>query len=239
MAWYFLMTVIVVVGIGLIVYSRDEVLRVPEGPTAKSNWYAALSIDICGKVEPGLPASANTATNPVGIGSVGSGLINARPSLAGAGAAAYEGPKATLGLFAKGYAYSGLRLTNHELRYPGKGRRTWTDGESCTGPVKGKGELVAKIWNSPTAVSSRTSSTPAEIHISNGEMITVAFMPAGTPIPAPPSRAVSDLEDLITGQGLPTTSTVPTSTTTTLPKGSTTTTTSAVTTTTTPGTKKK
>jgi hypothetical protein len=235
------MFVVVVVGIGLIVYSRDEALRVPEGPTATSNWYAALSIDICGKIEPLLPASTNMSS--IGLGTVGYGVLNAHPAYAGAGAPAYEGKKATLGLFATGYAYSGFRLTNDELRFPGKGHRTWSDGDRCTGPAKGKGDLVARVWSTPTAIVSKTVVGPANVHITNGEMITVAFVPRGTTIPGPVATTVTDLEDLLSGKAMTstttsttttTTSTLPTSTSSTTTTSSTSTTT---TTTTTPGKK--
>jgi hypothetical protein len=241
MAWYLLMFVVVVVGIGLIVYSRDEALRVPEGPTATSNWYAALSIDICGKIEPLLPASTNMSS--IGLGTVGYGVLNAHPAYAGAGAPAYEGQKATLGLFATGYAYSGFQLTNDELRFPGKGHRTWSDGDRCTGPAKGKGDLVARVWSTPTAIVSKTVLDPANVHITNGEMITVAFVPRGTTIPGPVATTVTDLEDLLSGKAMTstttsttttTTSTLPTSTSSTTTTSSTSTTT---TTTTTPGKK--
>ncbi len=244
-AWYLLMFVIVVVGVGLIVYSRDEALRVPEGPTATSNWFAALSIDVCGKVEPFLPASTNMAS--IGLGTVGYGVLNAHPAYAGSGAPAYEGKKATLGLFATEYTNigTGFRLTNDELRLPGKGHRTWIDGDRCTGPAKGKGDLVARVWSSPTAIVSKTVTTPADIHITNGEMITVAFVPKGTTIPGPVATTVTDLEDLLSGKAMTSTTTSTTTTTTsTLPPTSTTTSTTtstststSTTTTTTPGKK--
>jgi hypothetical protein len=238
MAWYLLIFAIIVVGIGLIVYSRDEALRVPEGPAGTSNWYAALSIDICGKVEPLLPASTNMTS--IGLGSVGYGVLNAHPAYAGTGAPAYEGKNATLGLFATEYAYTGFRLTNDELRYPGKGHRTWIDGDRCTGPAKGKGELVARVWSSPSAIVSKTVVGPANIHITNGEMITIAFVPQGTTIPGPVATTVTDLEDLLSGKAMTSTTTSTTTTTTsTVPTTTSTTTTSttSTTTTTTPGKK--
>ena len=223
MAWYLLMFVIVVVGVGLIVYSRDEASRVPEGPTATSNWYAALSIDICGKVQPLLPASTNMTS--IGLGSVGYGVLNAHPAYAGTAAPAYEGKKATLGLFATGYSYTGFRLTNDELRYLGKGRRTWRDGDRCTGLAKGTGELVARVWSSPSAIVSQTVTDPANIHITDGEMITVAFVPRGTTIPGPVATTVTDLEDLLSGRSMSSTTTSTTTTSTTTSTTTTTTTT--------------
>ncbi|MFZ0058684.1 MAG: hypothetical protein WAL35_01385 [Acidimicrobiales bacterium] len=208
-AWYLLMLVIVGVGVGLIVYSRNEAVRSPAviGPTANDNWYAALAVDICGKIEPNLPASSNFAST--GLRTYGDGLINASPGSLGTGASAFEGKKATLGLFAENYA--GFTLTPTELHYPGKGQRTWKDGDSCIGVDKGKGTLVAAVWASTKAINARTVTDPAKVHISDGEMITVAFVPRGTAIPEPPAATRATLVETITGKpgSATTTSTTP------------------------------
>jgi hypothetical protein len=189
------MFVICVGGIGLIVYSRNEALRTPvvEGPTASDNWYAALAVDICGRIEPNLPASTNFAST--GLRTYGDGLINAEPGAIATGASAYEGKKATLGLFAK--MYSGFTLTPTELHYPGKGQPTWKDGDRCSGVDKGKGTVVAEVWASPTATVGKTVANPTKIHISQGEMITVAFVPRGTSISTPPAKTRATLVKLI------------------------------------------
>ena len=206
--WYLLMFVICVGGVGLIVYSRNETFRKPavEGPTASDNWYAALAVDICGRIEPNLPASTNLAAT--GLRTYGDGLINASPGSLQSGASAYEGKNATLGLFAEMYA--GFTLTPTELQYPGKGQQTWKDGDRCRGVDKGKGMLVAKVWASSTATVGTTVTDPTKIHISQGEMITVAFVPRGTAIPEPPAKTRVTLVETITGR-------LPTTTSTTLP----------------------
>ena len=80
------------------------------------------------------------------------------------------------------------------------------------------------MWSSPTAIVSKTVTTPADIHITNGEMITVAFVPKGTTIPGPVATTVTDLEDLLSGKAMTSTTTSTTTTTTsTLPPTSTTT----------------
>ncbi len=209
-AWYLLMFVIVVAGCGLIVYSRNEALTktVTIGPTASDNWYAALAVDICGKIQPNLPASTNFSST--GLRTYGNGLINASPGSLTTGASAFEGKKATLGLFAKKYA--GFTLTATELHYPGKGQRTWKNGDRCTGAEKGTGTLVAAVWATPTSTTGKTVANPASVHLTNGELITVAFVPRGTGIPAPPAKTVSTLEETITGKAS-------SSTTTTTPGG--------------------
>ena len=215
LAWYLLMFAIVVAGCVLIVFSRNEALHpvTTIGPTAGDNWNAALAVDICGRIEPNLPASTNFGST--GLRTYGDGLINAAPGSVSTGAADYEGKKATLGLFAD--KYSGFKLTSTELHYPGKGQRTWKNGDTCTGPEKGKGQLVAAVWASPVSTTGKTVTNPTKIHITNGEMITLAFIPAGDSIPPPSATTRSTLELALTGKSgsSTTTSTTTTSTTTT------------------------
>src|SRR5271169_2254667 len=64
LSWWFTMVAICAIGISLIVYSRNERLHfnqvaAPEGPSATDNWTAAFAVDICGKVQPNLPANSN------------------------------------------------------------------------------------------------------------------------------------------------------------------------------------
>jgi hypothetical protein len=192
------MFVVVVLGCGLIVYSRNEALKttVAIGPTASDNWYAALAVDICGTIEPNLPASTNFAST--GLRTYGDGLINASPGSVGSVASAYEGKKATLGLFAKNYP--GFTLTATELHYPGKGQRTWKNGDRCTGVDKGKGVLTAAVWSSTKATQGKLVANPTSVHITNGELITVAFIPRGQAIPVPPAKTRSTLVETITGK---------------------------------------
>ena len=118
--WYLLMIAIVVVGVGLIAYSRNEALHpaaAKVGPSLTDNWQAALGIDICGTIKPNLPVSTNLAST--GIRTFGNGLIDAAPDVSSS-PAKFEGAKATLGLFAKNYA--GFTLTATESRLPGQTR---------------------------------------------------------------------------------------------------------------------
>jgi hypothetical protein len=184
--WYLLMTIIVVGGVGLIVYSRNEAERPASaaiGPSLTDNWQAALGIDICGTIEPNLPASTNLSST--GLRTFGNGLIDAAPDVASS-PSKFEGAKATLGLFAKNY--QGFTLTSTEIGYPGKHEKIYKNGDACTSKLTGKGILVARVWTSPTAKTATLVTNPTKIHITNGEMITVAFVPSGATIPQPSSR---------------------------------------------------
>lgn len=185
--WYLLMAVIIVGGIGLVVYSRYEAehpASATVGPTRSDNWQAALGIDICGTIEPNLPVSSNLSTS--GLRTYGNGLIDAAPAVSST-PSAFEGAKATLGLFAK--KYSGFTLTSTEIGYPGKNEKIYKNGDTCAGKLTGKGTLVARVWSSPGATRSTLVTDPTTIHITNGEMITVAFVPSGATIPQPASKS--------------------------------------------------
>ena len=182
------MVLIVVAGIGLVVYSRNELLYPAiVGPTATDNWQVAFAVDLCGTVQADLPANPNLTS--VGIRTFGNGLIDVDPGAVSTGAAAYEGKNATLGKFAS--SYPGFTLTSTSIRLPGKSSRTWKDGDACAssaGPLHGAGKLEVETWSSPSAAGVLVTGDPTALHLDNGEMITVAFVPAGAVIPEPPSK---------------------------------------------------
>jgi hypothetical protein len=190
------MAAICVVGVGLIGYSRNEALhpktassatKVAIGPSKTDDWNAAFAVDICGTIEGDL--AANNLTG-VGLRTFGNGLINIDPGAA-AKPATYEGAKATLGLFAKGVP--SFTLTNTSVEYPAKVKKLWKNGDDCTSAtpgLSGAAQLRAEVWPSPTATTGTVTSTPTDIHLSNGEMITLAFVPVDASIPEPPSKGI-------------------------------------------------
>jgi len=217
------MLAVVAVGISLVVYSRNERLHPAiVGPTATDNWQSALAVDICGVVQPNLAANPNLTA--VGIRTFGNGLVDADPGAVATGSAAYEGANATLGKFAS--SYPGFTLTDSRLTLPVKGAKTYSNGDRCAaaaGSKAGAGTLVAKVWASPTSAGRLITSGITKIHLANGEMITVAFVPAGASIPVPSSRSAL-LQALGTAPVSSTTAAPAASTTTTAPAASTTTT---------------
>ncbi len=65
------------------------------------------------------------------------------------------------------------------------------NGDRCTvaaGHLKGSGTLMAEVWSSPTSTGQLVTTGIPQLHLGNGEMITVAFVPKGSSIPEPPSR---------------------------------------------------
>jgi hypothetical protein len=190
--WYLVLTVIVLAGVSLVVYSRYENMHrstkstAAVAPTASDHWQMAYAIDICGKVETALPANTNLGT--VGIRTFGNGLIDINPGALSTAAdrTKYEGTKATLGLFAS--SYPGLKLTADSITLPGTKQTTWTTGVDCPGAKSPVGHLEAKVWSSPTAAGHLLTTSIPNLHLSNGAMVTIAFVPTGTAIPEPPSK---------------------------------------------------
>jgi hypothetical protein len=186
-AWYGLLALIIIGGCVLVGFSRNERLHPKStaiGPGASANWNVALGFDICGTSQPDLPASTNAST--VGIRTYGDGLINIVPAIATT-PSDYEGKKATLGNFVS--HYSGLTLTSTSVKLPGTKQKAWTNGEACTGKLTGAGTLQVKVWSSPTATGALHKGNPADIHLDNRQMITVAFVPKGASIPEPTSKS--------------------------------------------------
>ena len=188
-AWYLLLAAIVVAGISLVVVSRNDRIHTKtaaaktESPGKSANWNVALAFDICGTIQPNLAPSTNLST--VGIRTFGNGLINITPAVASK-PAEYEGVNAALSTFIENYA--GLNISETTLRL-GKDAKLWTNGDACTGPLTGKGEVQFKVWSSPKAKPKLVSPNPTLVHLNNDEMITVAFVPKGASIPAPPSKS--------------------------------------------------
>jgi hypothetical protein len=183
------MTLIVLTGLALIIYSRNERVNPSNanaGPTATSNWHEALGFDICGTIHPALAANTNLAS--AGIRTFGDGLINVDPGAVST-PANFEGKNATLATFMKNYA--GIDISPTLLVLNGKGDKVWQSGDTCTkadGPATGKGQVEIKLWDSPSAKGRLVSADPAKLALRDGQMIMVAFVPKGTAIPVPKSK---------------------------------------------------
>jgi hypothetical protein len=215
------LVLICVLGVALVVYSRYERWHPSSGlqPTVGTKWYAALSFDVCGTTQPVLPA------NPSGKGTQqiytqGDGVIRVEPT-----SSAYAGDKATLGHFVSGY--SGLELTSNTLKLPGG--KTYHSGGTCpagTPDASKRGYVQVRMWTSFSGAGSNTAVTvsdPTTLKLTNGQLITVAFVPHGASIGKPPSTTISTLLGLVSGTSTTTTSAPPTSASTTAPSSSSTT----------------
>jgi hypothetical protein len=210
--WYASLAVICIVGLLLIAFSRYERTHATASssgpPTTSQTWYAALGIDICGKVEPNLPA--NTTKASTGFVANGDGVLTIAPKTS-----AESGANATLGKFVSGY--KGLELSSSSLQYPGK--PLMTNGDVCAKgtPDAGKpGVVIVVSWPSfeSKGHGTETSGAPQDLLFANGQLITMAFVPATATVPKPPALAIEQLITSVT-QGSPSTTTTPGATTAT------------------------
>lgn len=203
--WYLGLAIILVLGLLSVGFARYEYGRSSSSPPKATTWYAGIAFDRCGAVQPALAASPSSS----GVAALGSGVI---------AASLQNRSQATLGRFVTGYP--GLTLTSSAFGYPGKA--TLHSGQACpTGtPDAGKkGQVEVVYWTNFSQTKSHVVSDPASLSITNGQLITAAFVPAGTTLSKPPKSTVSAVLSSIAGS--PPTTTAP-STTTTAPSTSTT-----------------
>ncbi len=193
--WYSSLALICILGVALVWYSRYEKQHPSSAgqPAVGASWYAALSFDICGTVEPALPATPTVKGKTPGLTSVGSGVIHIAPRVS-----SEAGANATLGLFAS--EYPGMALTSTTVRYPGKTSagptvgRTFTLGQKCPKGTKdaGKPGIVQAVeWTTPTAKASIAAGDPPSLKLADQQEITIAFLPKGVAVPRPPGTAVA------------------------------------------------
>ena len=188
--WYATLALIIVVGLFLVGLSRYQLTHKTTSstgpPTTSQTWYAGLGINVCGTFEANLPASTNKATT--GLLADGNGVITITPKNS-----SESGSNATLGKFVSNY--KGLELSNSTLRYPGKA--TYTNGDVCPkgSPDAGKpGVVIVYSWPSFTAKKgAETPGDPQKLLFQNGQLITMAFVPANATIPKPPSSVITSL----------------------------------------------
>jgi hypothetical protein len=242
--WYAALVVIVLLGVGSVALARYHYGHTTPAsqPFVGQTWHAALAVDICGAVEPALPASTPGGTN--GLTTTGSGVLLIAPKSSGE-----AGTNATLGKFA---SENGVGLSNTTITYPHV--VSLTNGAKCpagTPDAGKKGVVKARSWvlSSSTGsggqvkqIGGAYAAQPKSLRLQNRQLITLGFVPSGTKLPKPPGTTTVALLDAIAGTtppvstttttapattsttSAPVTTTVPASTTTTRPPASTTTT---------------
>ncbi len=208
--WYASLVIICVVGLFLIGFSRYQRTHTTNSsagpPTTQQTWYAALGIDVCGTMQPNLPASTNTAKT--GLTANGNGVLTVAPKNS-----SESGQNATLGKFVSGY--KGLELTSSTLQYPGKS--AMSNGDVCPkgSPDAGKtGVVIVVSWPNfdSKGKGTQTSGDPQNLLFTNGQLITMAFVPVTTTVPKPPGQVVTALITASTqGPASQTSTTAPTS----------------------------
>jgi hypothetical protein len=204
--WYASLALICIVGLLLVGFSRYQRTHTTTSssgpPTTQQTWHAALGIDVCGTMQPNLPVSTNTTKT--GLIANGNGVLTIAPKNS-----SESGSNATLGKFVSGY--KGLQLTSSTLQYPGK--PTYSNGEVCPKgtPDAGKpGVVIVDSWSNfeSKGKGTETSGAPQDLLFANGQLITMAFVPATASVPKPPSSAITNLIESLESAA-PTSTTAP------------------------------
>ena len=192
MLWPAVVSVTVVLGILLIVLSRNEAQDRAEtehprlvATTPEDHWHMAYGINICGVYQPPLSQVINS-----GIHTHGEGLIHQE-----AQSNAETGKRSTIGKFVSDYG-SGFRVTDTELRIPGG--ETYKEGEDKCGDENGR--VAAYLWATREDEEPRIiTENIDEIRIRNEQVITFAFVAPGEELEVPSS--VSNLDDPNAAEG--------------------------------------
>jgi hypothetical protein len=240
--FYGALAVIVVLGLVATIFARYEYqhpAKNPAGiaPKIGTTWYAALSIQACGKYLPYLPT--DTTLKGQGMYALPADVLKISPA-----SAADSGNNATLAQF--GNEYPGLLISTSQLNVPKNDLGTanpstsYTNGQNCP---SGKGDLYGgqagqvtyAYWQYGQKKPTITTN-PATIKFTADMSISMAFDPAKVVPKAPLSATVDAMVADATTVTTTTAVVTPPSTTTTAPGTTTTvpgTTTTAPTTTTT------
>ena len=181
--WPSLLAVIVVLGTAGVVYSREQ--RQPDtsrplasgGGKQGDHWHAAIGFYVCGTFQPNISAAAD----PLGIHTHDDGVVHIHPFLSRS-----AGKNAKLGVF---FDTVGAKVTSTQLKLPGQD--TKKNGQKCGDK---DANVQVKIWASRNADEKGTlfKGDPADIRLTDNQLITVAFVPDGTDIPKPPSEPQLD-----------------------------------------------
>jgi hypothetical protein len=186
-----IVAIVLVVGIGTIVYARQTVPADDSSPpTIDDHWHAAYGFFLCDTWEQ-LAGNLEEANTPgslrfarTGVHSHDDGVIHWHPFTSSA-----VGKRAKLGLFLEMY---GVELTNDSLKFPADqlGGKEYIEGETKCGDKDA--ELQVVVWDSFTDTDDGTTyiANFDNIPISNNGMVfSIAFVPRDTDIPMPPWAA--------------------------------------------------
>ncbi|HEY5263315.1 MAG TPA: hypothetical protein VIJ08_03495 [Acidimicrobiales bacterium] len=234
--FYGALVVIVVLGLVATVYARFEYEHPAKNPTGVApkigtTWYAALSIQACGKYLPYL--STDSIASHLGMYVLPANVIKIDPV-----SAADAGNNATLSQFAD--EYPGLLISSSQMNVPkndgvANPATDFTNGQTCP---SGKGDhyggqtgkVTYAYWKSFGSKPIITTN-PATIKFAPDIRIAMAFDPTGVKPMVPRTETDNAMVADATTVTSTTTVTTPPVTTTTV-KGTTTTTTKSTTTTT-------
>lgn len=186
MLWYSSLVVILLAGIGLTAFSREQRQDQLGGssqtpPRAnQDHWHTAFGVYVCDKwLDP-----VTNQNDPQGIHTHGDGVVHAHPSVSAA-----AGKKATFG---KLVSAIDAKLTSTSFTWPAGGDKvTKKSGDKC-----GETPAQVKVWYDGKEVSG----DPKDVRLTDRGKLVVAFVPADVTlekIGEPPSvQNLDNLNDL-------------------------------------------
>jgi hypothetical protein len=184
--WYGAISLVVVLGMVLIVTSRNETLdrlgeRGSEHPTTEEHWHSAYGFYFCDQFSPPL---ADNGRDPLGIHTHGDGIIHVHPF-----SQAASGNRATLDKFED---TMGINISRDKLEI---GDRKYSNGDKCGDKP---GEVRVLVDGEPF------TGDPSDIKFTDRQALVIAFAPKDVELPKqPPSFAgLNNLTD-VPGGGAP------------------------------------
>jgi hypothetical protein len=203
------MVVVVLLGVGLIIYGKAHrananttppLANAQNDPSGNGHWHAAYAFYVCDKEVPFIQVETPNDLNgiPVGLHTHGDGIIHIHPF-----STASSGSNAKLGKFAE---TAGWKITDTTLEIP-EGK--YKNGDTCTvNGKKEKAKVKVAVWETRNAAKPviYTSGFKNIRFTANEMLITIGFVPDGVDLPKPKSEpTLNALTDL----GTTTSTTVP------------------------------
>jgi hypothetical protein len=208
MVWPATIAGVIVLGIALILVTIGGPNAASVPPIIGDHWHAAYGIDDCGTF---IPPLTDVVSDTLGIHTHGDSLIHIHPFTS-----AVTGKDANLRNWGK---TTGLQLTDTSIKAAGIDVE---NGQTCDGKPA---VVQMKVWNDPSDDTGHlVTKDLASFNPQDQNLVTIAFLPAGDPIPRPPDSALANLAvpadvvgTTIPGAGATTTTTAPGTTTTSTP----------------------
>jgi hypothetical protein len=189
--WYSALVMVAVVGVFLVVTSRNERLSAgnpvnadkpraaaPDKDFAGDHWHAAYGIYICDKFAPDI----QTERDPSGIHTHNDGIVHIHPFTR-----AVSGSKATFGVFAETV---GLSVSEDSVKV---GDKTYKNGDKC-GEEDGRLKVLLNGNERP--------GDPKDIRLQDRDKLVIAFAPRDAKIPEDPP-STPNLDNLNDVEGSP------------------------------------
>ena len=174
MGWYSTMGAVVLLGLFLVGFSRNQELTKGQVATKTpprlnaDHWHSAFSVYLCDHFAPNLPLFESVD----GVHTHGDGVIHIHPYTTKA-----AGTNATLGFFVHA-APGDFKLSSTELKFAND-KKDWHNGDKCQGkPGKVKFTVNSKLQ----------SIDPSAWRLKNGDLLDVGFVPNDVPLPQNPAE---------------------------------------------------